>query len=96
LLCQGIGTSDKAGSKRVVGTNTSHLAWYFDIPHHKRKEIIYTKVVCEIQKGKDDKKCIRITVGGNLIFYPGDTGTNTAFLELIKLMLNSVISCKGA
>jgi hypothetical protein len=67
-----------------------------DIPHHKHKEIIYTKVVCEIQEGKDDKKCPRITFGGNLIFYPGNAGTNTALLELIKLMLNSVISCKGA
>ncbi len=52
--------------------------------------------MCEIQEGKDDINCTRITVGGNLIFYPGDAGTNTATLELIKLMLNSVISCKGA
>jgi hypothetical protein len=54
------------------------------------------KVVCEIREGKDDKNCNRITIGGNSIFYPGDAGTNTALLELIKLMLNSVISCKGA
>jgi hypothetical protein len=27
---------------------------------------------------------------------PGDAGTNTVLLELIKLMLNSVISSKGA
>jgi len=53
-------------------------------------------VVCEIRKGKDDENCTRITVGGNLIRYPGDAGTNTASLELIKLMLNSVISRKGA
>jgi hypothetical protein len=45
---------------------------------------------------KDDKNLTRITVGGNLIFYPGDAGITTASLELIKLMLNSVISCKGA
>ncbi len=36
-----------------------------------------------------------MTVGGNLIFYPGDAGTKTALLELIKLMLNSVILRKG-
>jgi hypothetical protein len=54
------------------------------------------KVVCEIREGKDDKNHTRITVGGNLIFYPGNAGTNTALLELIKLVLNSVISCKGA
>jgi hypothetical protein len=75
---------------------TLHLIWYSDIPQHKCKEIIYTKVVCEIQEGKDDKNHTRITVGENSIFYPGNAATNTALLELIKLMLNSVISCKGA
>jgi hypothetical protein len=52
--------------------------------------------VCEIWEGKDDKNCTRITVRENLSFYPSNAGTNTASLELIKLMLNSVISCKGA
>ena len=77
-LCQGIGTGDKAGGKRVAGTNTFHIIVYADIPYHKRKEIIYTKVVCEVRKGKDDENCTRITIGGNLICYPGDAGTNTA------------------
>jgi hypothetical protein len=95
-LCQGVGTGDKAGGKRVAGTNTFHLIAYADIPHQKRKQIIYTKVVCEVREGKDDENCTRITVGGNLICYPGNAGTNTALLELIKLMLNSVISRKGA
>jgi hypothetical protein len=54
------------------------------------------KVVGEIQEGKDNGNYTRITVGGNLIFYPGDAGTNTALLELIKLMLNGVILHKGA
>ena len=87
---------DKASGKQVAGTNTFHLTRYSNIPHHKRKEIIYTKMVCEIWEGEDEKNRTRITVGGNLIFYPGDAGTNTALLELIKLMLNSVILPKGA
>jgi hypothetical protein len=78
-----------------VQTNTFHLIPYTNITHHKQKEIIYTKVVCEIWAGKDVENCTRITVGGNLIFYLGNGGTNTASLELIKLMLNSIISCKG-
>ena len=53
-------------------------------------------MVCEIREGKDNENRTRITVGGNLICYPGDSGTNTASLELIKLMINSVISRKGA
>ncbi len=95
-LCQGIGTGNKEGETRVAGTNTFHLITFADIPHHKRKEIIYTKVVCEIGEGKDDENSTRITVGGSLIRYPGDLGTNTASLELIKLMINSIISRKGA
>ena len=95
-LCQGIGTGNKAGGKRVAGTNTFHIIAYANIPYHKQKEIIYTKVVCEVREGKDDVNRTRITVGGNLICYPGDAGTNTASLELLKLMLNSVISRKDA
>jgi hypothetical protein len=53
-------------------------------------------VVCEIREGKDDKNHTRITAGGKIIFYPGNTGTNTASLELIRLMLKSVILCKGS
>ena len=30
------------------------------------------------------------------VCYPGDVGTNTASLELFKLMINSVLSRKGA
>ncbi len=54
------------------------------------------KEMCEIQEGNDNKNHTRITVGGNLIFYPGDAETNTVSLELIKLMLNSIILHKGA
>ena len=33
---------------------------------------------------------------GNQINYPGDTGTPTADMTLFKIILNSVISTKGA
>jgi hypothetical protein len=49
-------------------------------------------VVCEILPEKDDPECTRITIGGNRICYPGNVGTNTASLELIKVLLNSVPS----
>jgi hypothetical protein len=63
-LCQGIGASGKAGGKRVAGTNTFHLIPNLDIPHHKQKEIIYTKVMCEIREGKDDKIAPGSQLGG--------------------------------
>ena len=53
-------------------------------------------VVCEVCPEKDDPDRTRITIGGNRICYPGDVGTNTAALELVKLLLNSVLSRKDA
>jgi hypothetical protein len=53
-------------------------------------------VVCEVHLEKDDPDCTRITIGGNSICFLGKVGTNTASLELFKLLLNSVLSCPGA
>ena len=39
---------------------------------------------------------MRIPIYGNRICYPGDVGSPTASLELFKLLINSVLSCKGA
>jgi hypothetical protein len=53
-------------------------------------------VVCEVRPEKDDPDRTRITISGTRICFPRDVGTNTASLELVKLLLNSVISRKGA
>jgi hypothetical protein len=53
-------------------------------------------VVCKVRPEKDDPDRYRITISGNRICYPGDVGTNTALLKLVKLLLNSVLSRKGA
>jgi hypothetical protein len=95
-LCQGIGSGDAPGAKCVAGTNTFFLIDYQDILSHKKKEICHTMVVCEVRPKKDDPDRTQITIGGNPICYPGDVGTNTALLELIKLLLNSVLAQKGA
>ena len=95
-LCQGIGSGTTPTKQRVGGTNTFFLIDFQDIPLHKRKEICHTMVVCEVRPDKDDPDRTRITIGGNRICFPGDTGTNTASLELVKLLLNSVLSRKGA
>jgi len=94
-LCQGIGSGTTPTSKRVAGTNTFFLIDYHDIPAHKQKEICLTMVVCEVRPDKDNPDRTRITIGGSRICYPGDVGTNTASLELFKLLLNSVLSRKG-
>ncbi len=95
-LCQGIGSVSAPTSQRVVGTNTCYIIDNQDTPSHKRKEICHTMVICEVHPEKDDPDRTRITIGGNRICYPGNVGTNTALLELVKLLHNSVLSRKGA
>jgi hypothetical protein len=95
-LCQGIGTGPSPNSKQVAGTNTFFLIDYHDIPCHERKEICHTMVICKVRPEKDDPDCTRITIGGNGMCFLGNMGTNTASLELVKLLLNSVLSCPGA
>ncbi len=53
-------------------------------------------VACEVRPEKDDPDRTRITIGSNRICYLGNMGTNTALLELLKLLLNSVLYRKGA
>jgi len=95
-LCQGIGSGTTPTFKRVAGTNAFFLINYSDIPAHKRKEICHTMVVCKVRPEKDDPDRTHINIGGSRICYPGDVGTNTTSLELFKLLLNSVLSRKGA
>ncbi len=58
-----------------------------NLPHHG---------CCEVCPEKDDPDRTRIIIAGNRICYPGNVGTNTALLELVKLLLNRVLSRKGA
>jgi hypothetical protein len=95
-LCQGIGSGESPNAKHVAGTNTFFCINYHDILAYKRKEICNTMVVCEVCPEKDDPNLTWITIGGNRICYPGDVGTNIMSLELLKLLLNSVLSQKGA
>ena len=96
-LCQGVGTNKKDPTqKRVKGTDTFRVIRFEDIPPAKRRQVCHTSVVCEIRPDKDDPNRTRITVAGNRIIYPGDVATRTGGLELVKLMINSVLSKRGA
>ena len=45
---------------------------------------------------KAEQNQTRLTVGGDRINYPEDCGTPTADILQVKLLLNSVISTRGA
>ena len=58
--------------------------------------ITYNQAVVDYRLQKEDPNRIRITVGGNLISYPGELTTQTADLITSKIMWNSVISTTNA
>jgi hypothetical protein len=91
-LCQGIHTNLSEG-KPVKGTNTLFPIPYDKIPSDCRREITYYKVFCKVQPEKgDDTNRTCINIGGNNIAYPGDVGTPMGSIELVRLLINSVLS----
>ena len=53
-------------------------------------------VVWEVKPHKEYPNWTRITVAGSQICYPRDVGTPTGTLDLVKLIINSVLSCRNA
>ena len=82
-LAQGVGN-------RIRGTDTIHFIHPSKIP--KGRTATYARTVCEHRPQKTEPDRTRITVGGNLIDYPGDVSTRTADLTTAKLLFNSVVS----
>ena len=95
-LRQGIGKCPNGPKQQqVAGTYTYRLIRLSDIPHDQRKEICFSRVVCEIRPQKEDKNCTRITIAGNRIVFPVEVATPTASLKLEKLIVNSALSRPG-
>ena len=92
-LCQGIGKGSKVPrQQRVEGTNTFKLIKFADIPQDRRHEICHSMVVCKVKPHKEDPNRTRITIAGSQFCYPGDVGTPTGSLDLVKLIINSIFS----
>ncbi len=66
------------------------------IPNDRKGNEAYARIVCVYRNGKKDKYRTSITMGGNLVNYPGDCGTPTANLLTVKLLLNSIIYTPNA
>ena len=87
-LSQGVGT------RMPSSTNT-----IFFIPKEKlpaSRTVTYGIIGAEIRPQKDKIHRTRLTVGGNLINFPGDVTTLTADLATAKLIFNSELSTKNA
>eukprot|EP00957_Ditylum_brightwellii_P061076 4635204-Ditylum_brightwellii.AAC.1 len=58
--------------------------------------VTYARIVVDHCPQKKDPNRVWITVGGNLINYPGDVATSTVDLITTKLLWNCVLSTPGA
>ena len=79
----------------VEGTDTLNFIFKHEIPSDRFKDVTYARIVCNYRPEKKDHNRCRIAVGGNMVNYPGDCCTPTAYLLTVKLLLNRVISTKG-
>ena len=82
------------GTRVPKGTNTIEFIPFQQVPTNKT--VTYARIVSEIRPDKPDPNRVRITAGGNLIYYPQDKSTPVADITTAKLLFNSTISTPGA
>jgi hypothetical protein len=85
-LAQGLGPD----SEMPEGTDTL----FFIHPNQMTngRKATYLCIVCADRPEKTQPRCVRHTIGGDQINYPGSTSTKTADLTTVKTLFNSVIS----
>jgi hypothetical protein len=82
-LAQGVGTC------MPTGMETIHFIWRDQVPADRK--VTYGRIVATICPQKSETHHVRLTVGSNLIHYPGDVSTPTADMTTAKILFNSVI-----
>ena len=84
------------GVKDIIPTGNSTIFFIHpnEIPAHKK--VTYSRLVLDIRPLKEEKYRVRITVGGDKLDFCGDASSVTAYLATVKILLNSVVSTKGA
>jgi hypothetical protein len=90
-LAQGDNKTGAAGTNTIFFMNHDEIK---NIP--KDRTVTYARVVVDYRPQKEDPNRVRITVGGNLIDYPGELTTRTADLVTSKILWNSVVSTPHA
>jgi hypothetical protein len=76
---------------QVTGTDTISFIPKNKVPQARAKDVTYGLITCLIRPEKTNEPA-----GGDRVHYSFDTGTLTANLLTIKLLINSMISTPGA
>jgi hypothetical protein len=75
-------------------TNTIIFIHKSDVP--KGINVIYGSFVVDTKEHKEEREHTILTVGEDQIEYPGDKSTRTVGLTTAKILINGIISTKGA
>ena len=62
------------------------------VPADRWRDVTYGQIVVDYRPEKTDTYRTRLTVGGDRVNYPVDCGTPTVELNMVKLLLNSIVS----
>ncbi len=88
-MAQGVGS-------RVKATNNIFFIPKDKVPKDRMKDVTYGSFSCNLKPNKAGTHQTRLATGGYRINYHKDIGTPTADMTLVKTLLNSIISSKGA
>jgi hypothetical protein len=81
----------------VTGIDTIFFIPKDMVPQARAKDVTYSLIPCLIRPGEtDEPNQTRLIAGGDRVHYPFNTGTPTANLLSVKLLINSVISTPRA
>merc|ERR1711966_444523 len=80
----------------MFGTNTVYFIHKAEIPADRWKDVTSGRIVRNVRPQKEEVFRTRLTVDGSRINTDMGCGTPTASLLTVKMLLNSVISTKGA
>ena len=82
------------GIRNSKGSNCMNFIHREQVP--KGINITYARLVVDYRPVKSDPNRTRVAVGGNLLTYEGKLYTETSEIISTKMLLNSVLSTKGA
>ncbi len=82
---------------QTKGTDTIFFIYRHKVPKERVKDVTYGLITCLVRPKKtEEPNRTRLVAGGDRVHYPFDTGTPTANLLTVKLLINSMTSTPGA
>ena len=93
-LSNELGRLTQGNDAGVVAQDAMDFIHFQEVP--KTSKVTYANFVCDYRPLKDEPWRVRLVVGGDKLTYDFDAGSPAASLLETKILLNSVISTKGA